>query len=308
MAVPFFAARNGSWIRATPACDGPRLYVSGMCDDFAAFDVATGNELWRRSFHQEAGKPPFGAVCSPMADAGAVYIQAANAFFKLDGATGKEVWRTLQGANDIMSAGSFSSPTFATLAGKRQLLVQTRTELCGIDPGNGAVLWRQKVPAFRGMNILTPQPYGDAVFTSSYNNKSYLYRPAGSGTAWQVATAWETKSRAYMSSPVVIGDHAYLHLQTQRAACLDLRTGQESWTSRENFGEYWSMAACGDRILALDARGELILFKANPAKFEILDRAKVSEQETWGHLAVAGREIYVRELKGLLRLDWRDAP
>ena len=32
MKVPFFAASNGSWIRATPAFDGERLYVAGMRD------------------------------------------------------------------------------------------------------------------------------------------------------------------------------------------------------------------------------------------------------------------------------------
>jgi outer membrane protein assembly factor BamB len=30
--VPFFAARNGDWIRATPALDGSSLHVSGMQD------------------------------------------------------------------------------------------------------------------------------------------------------------------------------------------------------------------------------------------------------------------------------------
>ena len=102
-----------------------------------------------------------------------------------------------------------------------------------------------------------------------------------------------------MSSPVVVGDFAYLHLQSQRLACFDLRTGDTQWTTKESFGEYWSLAANGDRILALDARGELILFKANPEQFELLDRKKVSAQETWGHLAVAGDEVFVRELKGL---------
>jgi hypothetical protein len=35
------------------------------------------------------------------------------------------------------------------------------------------------------------------------------------------------------------------------------------------------MVAAGDRMLALDERGELLLFRANPEKFELLDRKKM---------------------------------
>ena len=83
-----------------------------------------------------------------------------------------------------MWGSAFSSPAIATLAGKRQLLVQTRQKLIGVDPGSGDILWEQTVPSYRGMNILTPVPFGDAVFTSSYRNKSWLYNIAKRGEEW----------------------------------------------------------------------------------------------------------------------------
>ena len=36
--VPFFAAKNGSWVRSTPACDGKTLYIGGMRDVLVALD------------------------------------------------------------------------------------------------------------------------------------------------------------------------------------------------------------------------------------------------------------------------------
>jgi len=68
------------------------------------------------------------------------------------------------------------------------------------------------------------------------------------------------------------------------------------------------MVSRGDKILALDNRGILYLLKANPQKLEILDERKVSEQETWGHLAVSGNELFVRELKALSAWKWQAAP
>ena len=42
MRVPFFAAKNGSWIRSTPAFDGESLFVAGMRDVLACIDGKTG--------------------------------------------------------------------------------------------------------------------------------------------------------------------------------------------------------------------------------------------------------------------------
>ena len=44
--VPFFANKNGSWIRSTPALDGNRLYVAGIQDLLVCLDATTGKELW----------------------------------------------------------------------------------------------------------------------------------------------------------------------------------------------------------------------------------------------------------------------
>ena len=65
------------------------------------------------------------------------------------------------------------------------------------------------------------------------------------------------------------------------------------------------MVTQGDKILALDQRGILYLLKANPEKFELLDQRQVSKQETWGHLAVAGDEVFVRELKAIRAFRWK---
>ena len=58
-------------------------------------------------------------------------------------------------------------------------------------------------------------------------------------------------------------------------------------------------------ILALDQKGELLLLKANPKEFELLGRRKISDQETWAHLAVCGDEVFVRELNGLNVFRWK---
>lgn len=310
MMVPFFAMSNGSWIRSTPALDGPAgeggaLYVGGMRDVLTRLDAATGKEAWRVDFVErfKSPLPAFGLVCSPLVTADGVYVQAGAAVVKLDKKTGETIWRGLVDEGG-MNGSAFSSPIITKLAGRDQLLIQSRTTLAGLDPATGKVLWYKDIPAFRGMNILTPVPFGgNRVFTCAYGGKALALEIAEKDGALTATQIWDAQIQAYMSTPVVIDGHVYLHLRNQRFTCIELATGKVAWTSSP-FGQYWSLVARGDRILALDQKGELLLIRATPEKFDLLDRRTVSEQQTWAHLAVVGNEVYVRELEGLAVYRW----
>jgi len=305
LSVPFFAKSNGDWIRSTPAFDGDTLFVAGMRDVLVALDAGSGQQRWRVDFVSQLKTtvPAFGFVCSPLVDGDALYVQAGAAVARLKKATGEIVWRALDDGGGMWGS-AFSSPVIAELVGARQLVVQTRTTLAGLDPESGTVLWKVEIPAFRGMNILTPVVFGDRVFTSSYGGKTLAFDVRKTPAGWQVEPAWSLKQQGYMSTPVVVDGHAYLHLRSQRLVCIDLGRGEEKWTSGESFGKYWSLVAQGGRILSLDERGILYLVKASPAGLELLDSRKVADADTWAHLAVSGRDLFIRELKALAAYRW----
>ncbi len=272
-----------------------------------ALDAATGEERWRVDYPTKYGTevPPFGFASSPMLADGELYVQAANSIVKVDKATGETLWRAAAGDGGMMEAGAFSSPIVDDLAGQRQVIVQSRMALHGIDPETGEELWSQEVPAFRGMNILTPLVWrGDYILTSSYQQGTYLYRVQQKEGVWSSEQVWRHKSHGYMSSPVIQGDYAYLHLGNGRLTCIDLREGKDCWTSQP-FGKYWSMILHDETLLALDERGDLLLVKAQPEAFELLDRKKVSE-DTWAHVAVSGEQVFVRELEAVAAYHWCD--
>lgn len=299
MSVPFFAQANGDWIRSTPVTDGRRIVVGGMCDVVACFEAQSGSELWRLDFVKDWGAtlPSFGLVCSPLLDEGSVYIQAGGAVRKIRLEDGGLIWETLPDGGG-MFGGAFSSPVIATLHGVRQLVVQTRTSLAGIELSSGRTLWSRDIASFRGMNILTPTVWNDRLFTSCYGGKAQLISLTPGIDSWQTEIVWESKAEAYMSSPVVIEDHAYLHLKNNRFCCIELATGAEKWRTTP-FGKYWSMLTDGKSILALDEIGELLLIAANPNEFQLRERKKISDEPTWAHLALVGRQLFVRRQNGL---------
>ena len=306
MSVPFFARSNGDWIRATPALDGDTLYVAGMRDVLVALNSTDGSERWRLDFVKRFGAdlPTFGFVSSPLIDGDSVYVQAGGGVARLRKADGQVVWHGARDGGGMMGS-AFGSPVILTLAGKRQLVIQARTRLFGVALEDGAELWSLPVESFRGMNILTPTFAGkDRLFTAAYGGKTLGIDIRSENGGFRAVPAWEFKAQGYMTSPIIHEGHAYLQLRSQRALCIELATGAEKWTTSESFGKYWSMVSQGDRILALDERGELILFKATPEKFDVLSRRKVAESDAWAHLAVDGSEIYIRELKALSVWDW----
>ena len=307
MKVRFFAARNGSWVRSTPAYDGEHLYVAGMRDVLVCLAASDGTVRWRIDFAKQFDTPlpSFGFVCSPLVTDGAVYVQAGGGVVKLDKDTGVVLWRRLSDGGGI-NDGAFSSPVLGDPAGVSQLLVQTRSVLAGLDLHNGRVLWQQPVEAFRGMNILTPLVVEDSIFTSSYGGGSRLYDVKRSGDGLALAEVWsDRRSQGYMSTPVAIDGYIYLHRRDRGFSCLDPRARKVRWTAKGKFGQYWSLVTNGSRILALDQKGELLLIDANPEAFDLVDRRKIAEQETWAHLAVAGDQVFVRELQAIAAYRWR---
>lgn len=305
MTVPFFAASNGSWIRATPVYSDGRLFVPGIEDVLVALDGASGQELWRADFKQifDTKGQTFGFVCSPLVDGGFLFVQTSGGLVKLNCANGEMAWRSLDESGGMMG-GAFSSPMLAELAGLKQLVVQTRAKLCGVDPEGGKELWSVAIPSFRDMNILTPTILGDRIFTSSYGGGALMYEVTKSDSGFAVNEIWKNTTEAYMSSPVVIEGKIYLHLRNQRFCCLDPANGESLWRTTP-FGKYWSMAVNGTRVLALDEVGDLILFDANPADYKELDRFHVSDSSTWAHLAVVDGQVFVRALDELVVYEWK---
>lgn len=305
VSVTFIAKANGDWIKATPALEGDSLFVAGMRDTLTHLDAKTGKIRWQVDFLKEfkTEVPAFGNVSSPLVVGSAVYVQSAGSVLKVERDSGKVVWRALSGSGD-MKSNPFSSPVLAKIAGVEQLVVQTRTELAGLDLQEGKPLWRVPVPAFQNTNVLTPTVLGNRVFTASYGGGAFLFEVSRSEDQWTVQPVWRSKLEGYLSSPVVVGEQLYLHLRNQRFAALNLKDGEPAWISEKPFGKYWSLVRRGDRLLALDQRGDLLLIRANPAKLEILDQRHLTDDTSWAHLAVAGDDVIVRDLKGATAYRW----
>jgi len=311
MQVAALGSSMGSWIRATPTYDGESLFVAGMQDVLVCLDPNTGAERWRADFHKryKTPLPELGFVCSPLVVEDGVYVQTADSLVKVDKKTGKSVWRCLErhekGSQEGMGQGSYSSPEFALIHGRPQLLVANIDAIAGVDPSTGKVLWQRVLDSYDQGCIVAPSAYRNGVFTSTRASRSGYYPLMRGDEQFEITDGWKNKLTVYMSSPLVVGDFAYAHLKNGRFACVDLRNGKINWISNRTFGKYCSMVYHEDRILALNNDGELFLVHADPDRFVLADSRTVSTVETWGHLAIAGKDIYIRERDAIAAYRWQ---
>jgi len=304
MEVDPMGARTGSWIKSTPTYDGSRLYISGMRDVLVCLDEKSGNEIWRVDFSQRYGTPipELGFICSPLLVDDLIYVQTADSVVCLDKETGVSKWRSM--IEEDKGHGSYSSPGIDLVHGKPQILVAMISDIAGLDPMTGTVLWSHRLDSLDQGCILTPIVHHNNIFTSTRQSRSGLYGLEQAGDAFTVNEIWKNKATAYMSAPIVIGDHAYMHLKTSRLVCLNLNTGEEQWTSSKQMGYYCSMIAKGNQILALSNEGELLLLGATPERFDEIDSRKIADAEVWGHLAISGNTLFIRELNAITAYKW----
>ena len=310
MKVAGLGTGMGSWIRATPAYEQDGLFVAGMPDLLVSLDPDTGAEQWRADFHARYGTPipELGFVCSPLVVEDGVYVQTADSFVKVDRKTGRSVWRCMERkekGSEGMGQGSYSSPDFAVIKGRPQLLVADIDAIAGVDPVSGKVLWNRVLDSYDQGCILAPIVYGNGIFTSTRASRTGHYPLVYGNGQFSLTDGWKNKLIVYMSSPIIMGDFAYLHLKNGRFACVDLRDGKINWISNRPFGKYCSMVWLKDRILGLTDDGRLLLIQADPDQFILIDSRHIASDETWGHLAIVGQDIYIRERNAVTAYRWQ---
>jgi outer membrane protein assembly factor BamB len=295
--VPPYAMANGSWIKSTPALAEDSIVVLGMRDEIVCLNAANGQVRWQADLANRfnSRRPPFGGVSSPLIDEGAVYVMAGGATVKLALDDGSTIWRTL--ADEGEEDDALSSPVIASLSGERQLVVQTRTRLCGVNLENGSLLWSQPIEAYRNMNILTPTVIGNRLFTAAQRGQSHCFEVRREDGKWLCREVWNQKSQAYMSSPVTDGQTIFMHSSSERLVALDAATGKVLWTGSP-MGKYQSLVRNGASMLVLNNEGELLLVGPNREQLSIIDKRKVAD-DSWAYLGVFDGGLIVRDLNAL---------
>ncbi len=303
------ATGHGPGPKSTPTIADGRVFTLGISGIFSAHDLATGKLLWRKT--APPTPPEFGTASSPLVDGGTVIaflgstvsggpstsLRASGALTAMDAATGAVKWRwTGDGV-------AYASPIMATLGGTRQVITQSQNRMVSVDAASGQLLWSVALKTPYEQNSVTPLLIGDLVLYAGLENPTIALRVAKTGARWETTPAWRNEDVSmYMSSPALAGTAVY-GLSTKNRGqffALDAATGKTLWTSRGREAENASIVRAGDFLLIGTTNSELVVAKANPARFEEVKRYTVADSAMWAHPAFAGRTIIVKDVDKLI--------
>jgi outer membrane protein assembly factor BamB len=292
---------GGEGPRATPTIADGDVFSLGATGHLACLDGATGKSRWTVNILEDNGAAniDWGLSGSPLVVNGKVYVNAGinpannagKAVAAYDRATGHKVW-----AAGDQPAG-YSSPQWAVLAGRPQILLFDGGGLASFDPQGGPALWRHGWSTFSNMNIIQPVVIGeDRVFISSESSNGgallRVHRQDGGLTLDEKPLWHNWKLCARYASPVVHDGHLY-GLSNGSLVCLDVETGNRTWRGGR-FGNGQVLLA-GTKLVVSGEFGDVTLVAADPAAFRELGRLDVfGGKRTWNTPALAGNQLFLR--------------
>ena len=295
----------GEGPHATPLVVDGRVFTVGTTGQLLALDATTGERLWRQDLWREYGgyRLRRGYAASPIAWGETVIVPVggeapgAVAFSAADG--------TVRWSSESFDSAQ-SSPIVLEVDGESQMVLFIQDQVVGIDPDDGRLLWRHPHHSFGPYNISTPVAGADAtVFvSSSYSGGSRLLRLTRDQGDTRVEELWHSKRMGiHFTNALRVGDRflASTGRSGVVAAAVDAATGELAWRSRA-IGRA-SYIRVGERILALEAGGRLLLLELAADGPVVLAETQLLESQSWTVPALVGNRLYVRDRQRILAVE-----
>ncbi len=278
----------------TPTFDGDKLYWLSRWGDLFRFDAASGKIEWNKNIQKETGVkiPTWGFTGAPTVHDNMLILNVGEAGMAVDKSNGNILWKS-----DNQNA-AYSTPLIIQRGGQSLALMGNEENYLAVDIKTGKEAWRHKWLTEYGVNAADPIVNGDRVFISSGYGKGCALLDISSG---QPKELWKNKSLRTQFNGAVLHE-GFLYgpdgdtTQTASLKCLDFATGAEKW-SEAGFGSGGLLIANGS-IIALNAKGELLIAPASSSGFKPVARAQVLGGKCWTAPSMANGIIYCRSGRG----------
>lgn len=293
--------------RATPAVEGNRVYFAAPNGLVGCVDVATGKLLWSRNYKEEFdGKgTDFGVSASPVIWQSMVIIPVGGpeaSLIAVDVATGDIVWTCGK------LPASYATPVVVPLGDRHIVVAPLENSLLLADAKTGQKLMEQDISSGYDEHSAAPIYREPLLFTSGpfrSGGTQYLLDPVEESARLAMKIEWFTQEMSNdIASSVLVGEHLYgfdlrepqsrLHRPSRgHFRCLSWSEGSEAWNSQEP--GHANIIAADGKLLMFNDRGELLLCRATPDRYEELARCSVFPDDVcWTQPALSNGRVYLR--------------
>lgn len=281
-AAPEYRNAMGDGPRATPTIEGDTVFIFTGEGILTALNFADGQPRWSHNVVAElnGSVADYGMACSPLVTAGLVIVTAGApeaTVVAYDAKTGRQAWTA---GND---PAGYSSPALLHVGGREQVVVATGTEILGLDPKTGSVLWNHPYETNYDCNIATPLAVNGHVFISAgENHGSVMLALKPQGDRFDVSEVWSSQGpqsvlRNEWQTSILHEGHLYGFDNVGAAGpvthltCIDAASGKRTW-QKLRFGKGNLIAADG-KLFCSTMEGELVVVRMTPDGYEELGRS-----------------------------------
>ena len=297
---------NGNpYCGSTPASDGKRVVTFEGSAGLHCYDFE-GKELWNRDLGEV--RHQWGYASSPVIRGNRVYLNRgpgdATAMMCFDLENGETLWKTDEVLNGKKLSGTWSTPIFANVGGKEQLVVVMPTRVLGYDPENGTILWFcEGIEHSRGRLAYSSamvSSNGLCVAIGGYRGPGLAVQIDGRGDLTPQRLWREENQPQSIGTGVFIDGYLYRPNDGRPGSvqCLNPKTGEVVWTSDARGGTWGSIVQAGGRLYLTDKRGATLVFKPNPEKFDLISTNQLGEPSN-STPAFSDGEAFIRTYGGV---------
>ncbi|HMP80093.1 MAG TPA: PQQ-binding-like beta-propeller repeat protein [Pirellulaceae bacterium] len=308
--------REHGYASSTPASDGHRLFVLFGKSGLYAFDL-DGNVLWHKNLGTFSDPAKWGDGCSPVLYKNLVIINVGNvgrALVALQQDNGEEAWRI----DDERFGNSWSTPILVELPERTELVLNIPSQVIGIDPDSGKLLWHATSPVTQTTCASLAQHEGIVFVMGGRDGKAAAIRCGGSGDVTETHTVWTQPLRAGIGTPLVSDGLLYWH-SNRVATCADCATGTEVFRERMPSiatpaperrgpaGDYASAIRAGDKIILLSRDGYAVVIACD-REFKVLGIGEFGDDPGPFNAtpALDGDQMFVRSNRAIYCVSQRD--
>lgn len=308
IAEPMFCYPYNSYASPTPVVEEGRVWVHFGSAGTACLDADSGRVLWTRQdlpcdHWRGPGSSPIVFRDLLIVNFDGYDLQYVVA---LDKHTGKTVWKTDRsidyGTDDGDLKKAYGTPTVFEHQGRLQLLSPAAIGTVAYDPLTGDELWK----VYHGGYNAAARPlytHGLVIINIEGGLRLLAVRPDGKGDVTKTHIAWHwSRQTPTRPSQLVVGDHLYMVNDQGIVSCLDIRTGEPTWTHRMGGRHSASPIHAGGRIWLFDENDRSRVIEANPREFRLLAENPL-DAGCMASPAVLGNALIVRTKTHLYRIE-----
>lgn len=303
---PEYDMTNGPGPHATPLVSGNMVFTSGATGKLNCLDKKTGKVLWSHDLIKEfqGTVRVNGYSCSPIAYKDTVVMMVggpSSSLVAFNRQNGSVVWKKHDFRN------STSSPIVINVDGQDQLVAFMWSDIVGVDPNNGNLLWSHPHPAEHGLNTSTPiwGPDNLLFMSSGYGGGSRVLKLTRAGDKTTVEELWANSlMRIHFTNAIRVGDFVYGSSGDFGPApftAVNVKTGNVVWRNR-SFPRASFIFADG-RFIILDEDGHLLLATATAEGLTVTSKAELLQNQSWTVPSLSGTHLYLRDRKNIIALE-----